>query len=488
MLANALIANGIVTQDDIARAVQDQKLRGGGLPDALIRLGIATAEQLKPVLEAPPAAPVKIEDTGLDMGFLIAHFLKGMYLDNVEDAGQMAEATKLPSNIVAVVLQEMVDRKLISATGSAGGGAGGTTTFRYQMSKDGQQMAMDACNQNQYFGPAPVPLDEYFQRILIQSIAKERVSKEDVATAFADIVVPENFVKRLGPAINSGHSILIFGPAGNGKTTVAEKVAAIFETTVYIPHCFVADGAIVKVFDPAIHKIMPQASDTPAKPTLRRDRADKRWVACHRPVVITGGELTLEMLDLKFNALAKFYEAPLHVKAFNGTFIIDDFGRQKVTPEELLNRWIVPLQSRRDYLTLHSGKSFALPFDELVIFSTNLSPNDLMDPAFLRRIPYKLETLEPSEEAFRQIFAAVAKKSGVGLPDDVFAYIVDQLRNRFKKQLACYQPKFIIDQILSMAKYEGSEPVMSIENVDDALANLYVANTSYVGQVGTKPV
>lgn len=265
---------------------------------------------------------------------------------------------------------------------------------------------------------------------------------------------------------------------------MAEKVAAIFETVIYIPYCFEVDGAIVKVFDPAVHREVA-TDDAPTRLTLRRSKNDARWVACRRPVVITGGELTLEMLDLKFNELVKFYEAPLHIKALNGTFINDDFGRQKVSPGELLNRWIVPLQSRVDNLTLFSGKAFMLPFDELVIFSTNLSPDDLMDPAFLRRIPYKLETLMPSGEAFRAIFTAVVAKAGMELADEIYDHVVHQLTEVVQKPLACYQPKFIDDQVIAACKYEGIEPVLTEAFIADALANLYVQGSTYVGHVGT---
>jgi len=432
--------------------------------------------------QAPPA-PTHIENSGLDLNFLINLVAKGMYLENKEEISQLTQSTKLPTSVINVVTQEMIDRKLIHAAGSSGVSA--AAAVRYQLTRDGQQVAADACNQSQYFGPAPVTLEDYKARILAQNIAGERVSKEDIAKAFDDIIVPGEFVKRLGPAINSGHSILIYGPAGNGKTTVAEKVASIFESIVYIPYCFEVDGSIVKVFDPAVHKAVEQldAADT-ARPSLRREKNDRRWVACQRPVVVTGGELSMEMLDMKFNALVKFYEAPLHIKALNGTFIIDDFGRQKVSPEEILNRWIVPLQTRIDNLTLHSGKAFTIPFDELVIFSTNMAPDDLMDPAFLRRIPYKLETLDPSEEAFRQIFTAVAAKQGLQLTDAIFDYVVHELCDTLKKPLACYQPKFIVDQVIAACKYEGIEPTFNQDYVADALSNLYVQNSAYVGQVG----
>ncbi|MBT3907580.1 MAG: AAA family ATPase [Rhodospirillaceae bacterium] len=437
----------------------------------------------KNAVEAPPR-PADINATGLDLAFIINLIAKGMYLENLEEASQITQAIKLSTNIVNGVTQEMLDRKLIHAAGSTGVGA--LSSIRYQLTREGQQVALDACNQNQYFGPAPVTLEDFQARVLAQKIAGEWVSKENIAEAFADIIVPENFVKRLGPAINSGHSILIYGPAGNGKTTVAEKVAAIFESVVYIPHCIEIEGNIIKVFDPAVHKAVGQAEKVESsRPSLRRERSDQRWVACQRPVVVTGGELTMEMLDLKFNEFAKFYEAPLHMKALNGTFIIDDFGRQRVSPEEILNRWIVPLQTRIDNLTLHSGKAFTIPFDELLIFSTNLAPEDLMDPAFLRRIPYKLETYEPSKDAFRQIFTAVAAKQGLQLTDEIFDYVVRELQETVKKPLACYQPKFIVDQVIAACKYEGIAPIITEAFVADAMSNLYVHDSSYVGQVGT---
>ena len=214
---------------------------------------------------------------------------------------------------------------------------------------------------------------------------------------------------------------------------------------------------------------------------------DKRFLPCKRPVIITGGELNMEMLDLKYNEVSKYYEAPLHIQALNGTFIIDDFGRQQVSPEQLLNRWIVPLQSRIDFLKLHSGKSFELPFDELVIFSTNLAPDDLMDPAFLRRIPYKLETKDPSVEAFKAIYSAVAKKEGLELTEDIFDFTVKQITEVSGKSLAAYQPKFIIDQVKAACKYRGVELNFNKEFVAEGLDNLYVQNSSFKGQVGMSP-
>ena len=219
-----------------------------------------------------------------------------------------------------------------------------------------------------------------------------------------------------------------------------------------------------------IDKAIPEGQEASS---LRRENIDRRWVPCYRPVVITGGELTLEMLDLKYNDEAKFYEAPLHIKALNGTFLIDDFGRQKVAPEDILNRWIVPLNSRVDYLNLHTGKSIQVPFDEMVIFSTNLHPNELMDPAFQRRIAYKLETLEPEEDLFRKVFEGMASKQGLELTEEVYNQVLEEIQTN-ESPLAYFQPKFIVEQVLASCKFEGVPPCFTKENIEDALTNLYV--------------
>src|SRR6185503_830746 len=215
------------------------------------------------------------------------------------------------------------------------------------------------------------------------------------------------------------------------------------------------EGQIIKVFDPGIHEAIGNGETEGRVTTLRKEDFDLRWVPCRRPFIVTGGELTLEMLDLSFNTLAKFYEAPLHVKALGGIFTIDDFGRQLVSPEALLNRWIVPLESRVEYLKLHTGKSFSLPFDELVVFSTNLSPRDLMDPAFLRRIPYKLEVGGPCPADYIKIFKMIAQAQGLEAPDAMIDFVITALTHNNDFPLASFQPKFIIDQVRSACKFEG---------------------------------
>jgi len=434
-----------------------------------------------------PKGPRKLSEVGYDANVVLQLVGQGMYLENVETAIQFSEEIKLPTNLIDEALQLLIDRKQIESVGMLANTTGGIGSLRYKLTTAGKNFVQDALNQNQYFGPAPVPLKKYCEQVRAQAVGDERASPEDIEEAFSDIVVPEEFTRQLGPAVNSGMSILIYGPAGNGKTTVAEKVAHIFETNIYIPYAIEVGGSVIKVFDTAVHQELDIHQPPPERRSLIRALVDKRFIACKRPVIITGGELNMEMLDMKYNEVSKYYEAPLHIKALNGTFIIDDFGRQQVSPEQILNRWIVPLQSRIDFLKLHSGKSFDLPFDELVIFSTNLSPNDLMDPAFLRRIPYKLETKDPSIEAFRAIYEAVAQNAGLELTDEIFNFTVNEITNVAGKTLAAYQPKFIIDQVKAACKYQGVDLTFTQQYVAEGLANLYVQDSTFVGQVGMTP-
>lgn len=417
--------------------------------------------------------PKNIEETGLPLPDLLNLVTKAMY-SGAEMPSVIGGMLKLPQRVIQLVLEQMKERKMLDVLGSTGTFA--ASELRYALTEKGRSWATEALQQNQYVGPAPVPLSAFVERIHRQRITNERVDRDSVERAFGNLIVSEQFIHQVGPAINSGRSILLYGPPGNGKTSVAERIGSIFAETIYIPYCFEVEGQIIKVYDPGIHKRIEKNVEGQSR-TLRREDLDLRWVPCRRPFIVTGGELTLEMLDLSFNTLAKFYEAPLHVKALGGIFTIDDFGRQLVSPEALLNRWIVPLESRVEYLKLHTGKSFQIPFDELVVFSTNLAPRDLMDPAFLRRIPYKMEIGGPTPEQYRKIFKLVAKGFEMDILDEIIDYVIQHLTVHNDFPLASYQPKFLIDQVRAACKFEGIPPQFRLDLVKMALGNLFTKDS-----------
>ncbi|MFN4088653.1 MAG: hypothetical protein ACK4QW_06355 [Alphaproteobacteria bacterium] len=471
-IGEILVAAGAVTAEEVEEALRRQRSAGGLLGDNLVALGLITQQRLEAILREMPPPPRSLAETGIAEAELLNLMLKLMYARSIDTPSKIAEGLMLPARLVGILITDAEKRQLVESMGMLEGAY--LSEVRYALSQAGRRKALEALEANQYIGPAPVSLTDYHARILRQRITNERIGRDQVEAAFADLTIPGDFMDRLGPAINSGRALLLYGPAGNGKTSIAERIGGIFGDIVYVPYCIEIDGQYIKVFDPDLHEpasVQPKPDRIEA---IRRQDLDRRWVPCKRPIVITGGELSLEMLDLQWNAQARFYEAPLHMKAIGGTFIIDDFGRQLISPERLLNRWIVPMQSRFDYLKLHTGKSFSIPFDELLIFSTNMAPQDLMDPAFLRRIPYKLETPAPSLGVYRDIFVSVAESAGLPFDEDIFDHIVDRLTNTENQHLACYQPRFIVDQVVAACKYEGVPPSLSPARVAVAIDNLYV--------------
>lgn len=471
-LRETLIRRGLVTDADIEAALDRQRIEGGELGDNLVALGRLTGAQLANVKDAAPPVPANLEETGISSRNLLGLLLKFMHVEGCETQLDFAERLKLPRRLIQELLNEAVQLRLVEATGAADSLA---LTLRYALSEAGRTAAREALDHSQYMGPAPVPLAVYQAQLKKQRIANEALDMAALRKGFEGLVVPDQYLRKMLPAINAGRSVLIYGPPGNGKTTLSSRISKLFREEVYIPYSIEASGQIIKIFDKGLHEPITPAENSHASSGigLKREEHDQRWVECKRPVAMAGGELTLDMLDLQYSEATGFYDAPLHVKAYNGMFLIDDFGRQSFKPDDLLNRWIVPMESQIDFLKLHTGASFELPFDLLLIFSTNLSPADLMDGAFLRRIQYKIKLYSPTRTEYRQIFDSVAEARGLTISDDVFDFIVGSL-NKGRFELAYYQPRFICDQVIEACKSFREEPQLTKELAAEALGNLYV--------------
>ena len=480
-LGDRLVARGLVTPADVEAALARQVKDGGRLGENLIAMGVVTADQIAAVVNSAPAIPTSIEETGISDRTLLHLMLKFMHAEASETVLDLAEKMKLPRLLVQSLVQEAVRQRYIGATGATSDLALST---HYALTEGGRTAVREALEQNVYIGPAPVSLASYRDQIEKQRITNEIMKEAQLRDGFSGLVVPEQMIRRLLPAINAGRSVLLYGPPGNGKTTLSTRIAGLFKDPVYIPYAFEVSGQIIKVFDVQIHQPRPPEEVThgaPAGLLLHRETYDQRWVACSRPVVMAGGEMTMDMLELQFNPEARFYDSPLHVKAINGMFLIDDFGRQRFPPNDLLNRFIVPMENQIDFMKLNTGANFTLPFDVLLMFSTNLQPADLMDAAFLRRIQYKIKLFEPTRDEYHRIFSAVAKSRGLTFDEDVFDYVVQMLTSY---GLAYYQPAFICNHVLETCKSFELAPQLTKELAGEALANLYVDIEEKLGNLG----
>ncbi|WP_298857872.1 ATPase [uncultured Sulfitobacter sp.] len=425
---------------------------------------------------APPA-PKTLSDMRLPVVMMRDILLKTIFRKNLDLVSDLSKAVCLPIPVV----QELVDmcrtQRLVEATGTLNAQNG--NEMGYQLTDAGKDRALDALAQSEYFGPMPVPLDVYREQVKRQSVRNMQITRAQLSGAMGHLILPDELLGNLGPAVSAGRSILMYGPPGNGKSSISNGIRDALGDQVYVPRAIEYASQVITVFDPIVHVEVEEAGQDPT--SLRRiTRYDARYVCCERPAVITGGELTIDMLDLVYNPTAKTYQAPLQLKSTGGIFIVDDLGRQKEPPQAIVNRWIVPLEESKDILALQSGEKFEVPFDTLVIFSTNFHPNEIFDTAALRRIFFKIKIDGPDQANFLKIFAMMAKKRKMPLDEATLIHLLKNKYPTIDNVYANYQPIFLIDQIIAICNFEGIPYQMSPELMDRAWANMFVKDEHIV--------
>ncbi|HJX09828.1 MAG TPA: ATPase [Candidatus Binatia bacterium] len=478
-IGELLLAKNVIDEAQLKKVLHQQKIAGGRLSDNLVALGYITRDDLDAILQEPPPLAKTVAETGLEGNFLLNCLLRTMYISALQTIPELSDQIKLTRGVIEQLLTFAKKEALVEIRGPS---EQNVNIMRYALTSAGRERASEALRRCEYIGPVPIPLESYQVQVQKQTITNEVIGIEKLRKALSHLVLSEDIVRRLGPASNSGRAILIYGAAGNGKTSIAEALVGAFEQPVYVPYCIEADGQIIKIFDPSVHTpfpTVPDGNNGNGHPIfLPQLDHDPRWVRCKRPYLITGGELTLEMLDLAFDPHSKYYEAPLQVKAIGGVFVIDDFGRQRVRPHELLNRWIFPLERKLDYLTLHTGKKFALLFDQLVIFATNFPPEELMDPAQLRRVHYKMKINPPSAEEYREIFRRICESYGLEFSEEIIAHLLNTFYIKHKVPFAGFHPKFIAEHVIAACNYLGTPPRITRQLLADSLENMVILPAS----------
>ncbi len=425
------------------------------LPPSVDDEGLSVASQFS------PEVPETLEQTGLNQVFVEDLICKILMAHGSVSGREISERIGLPLQIFRDLLYDLKQRLILAYNSTSG-----VSDFEYVLTEVGRQKALLAREQSAYMGSAPVPFDEYLESIEKQSIRNEHPGLEQLTGAFKGLVLPDDFLAALGPAVNSGRGLFLYGDPGNGKTEVAIRIAKCFTDTVYIPKTIIVEGQLIKLYDPQFHNPVETENDT--------EKTDQRWLEIERPAVVVGGEMDLDSLEIGYNAQTKVCEASLQLKGNSGVFVLDDFGRQRVAPEQLLNRWILPLEKKIDYLTLPSGNKIKVPFNALLVFCSNLDPGEILEEALLRRIPYKIRMLDPGEEDFITILQAAARHFNIPYDDGCVEYLLEKHFRGVRPLRGCH-PRDILQQLVNIAIYENRQPLMTRADLDTSIGLYFTA-------------
>lgn len=437
----------------------------------MIRPGSASGNPVSSAVELDMPPPASLEEAGLPQSLVVDLLLRHLLRDGELAIAELGARIALPLPLLDRLLAFMRGERLVEVPRRGTFDA----EVRYVLTDAGRVRAEDAMRRNQYAGPAPVSLADYIACVERQKVLDAHVSRERLESALGDLILPEGLLPMLGAALNSHRPIFLYGPSGSGKTFLAEQLVDVIEGHVWVPHAITVDGEIIQVFDPLVHRRVESSAHGGSLDRARQP--DARWVRCRRPVVKLGGELTLEMMDPGLDPVTRFYKAPVQLKANNGMLLLDDLGRQRSEPHHILNRWIIPLDRRVDYLKLHTGATFQVPFDVMVIFSSNLSPAGLDDPAFVRRIGYKIRMDAVDPDAYRRIFEGACAQAGVEYDASAADYLIDVLHARSGMPLMAAYPIDLVLKIRDRATYDATAPQLTPQSMRWAW-NLYFAAES----------